>query len=181
MPRGGARVGAGRKKKRLSDEELSSPPPVLSVIDGGKSKDDSAVTAHVSPVPPKDLPEDQRDFWRRYAGLAIEARTLTPRTVAAFRLLCELEAEKQATKATLDRDGRTYIKAFCDSSGQEHQELKAHPLTGSYRQLAQRVEALLARFGLAPFGKAIGPATTKSAAEQQKAANHARFFGGQRG
>ena len=117
-------------------------------FDGGRA-------GELSNVPPADLPEDQRDFWKRYAALAIDVGTLTLQTEASFRLLCELDAEKQATKATLDKDGRTYLNVTVDGSGQQHENLKAHPLTSSYRQLAQRVEALMARFGLAPFGKPV--------------------------
>jgi terminase small subunit-like protein len=129
------------------------------VHQGGKGTDEG-----VSGLPPEDLPVDHRDFWHRYAMLAIEKRTLTVHTVAAFRLLCELEAEKQATKATIDRDGRTFLKVTVDGAGVEHQELKAHPLTGAYGRLAKAVEALMARFGLAPFGKAEPPMAKKVAA-----------------
>lgn len=104
--------------------------------------------------PPEALPEDQQDFWRRYAWLAMEKGTLTAQTVPAFALLCEQSAEKQAVKATIERDGRTYIKVTIDGAGTEHEELKAHPLTSAYGRLAKAVEALMARFGLAPFGKA---------------------------
>jgi phage terminase small subunit len=100
------------------------------------------------------LPAEHREFWRRNAPLAIEKGTLTVHTVTAFRLLCELDAEKRATTAAMDRDGRTFMKVTVDGSGQEHQELKAHPLTSTYARHAKAVEALLARFGLAPFGKA---------------------------
>lgn len=155
MARGGARVGAGRPSKRTGR-------PTFAVIDGQKTPT-SVIESGVSAIPPEDLPTDQRDFWHRYAPQAIEARTLTIRTVAAFRLLCELDAEKTATKQVIDRDGRTYVKAFCDSSGQEHQELKAHPLTSAYRQLSQRVEALMARFGLAPLGKPVDSGPKKAA------------------
>lgn len=123
-------------------------PANVVAIDGGRA-------GETSKTPPSDLPEEQRGFWKQNAPIAIEAGTLTKQTEAAFRLLCELDAEKTATKRTLDTDGRTYQKAFCDSSGQEHLELKAHPLTSSYRQLAQRVEALMGRFLLAPFGKPL--------------------------
>lgn len=112
---------------------------------------------------PADLPAEQVEFWATYAGVAIEARTLTAQTVGAFRLLCELDAEKRATKAVIERDGRTYIKCVVDGAGNEHQELKAHPLTSAYRQLAQRVEALMGRFGLAPFGKPVESAKPKKA------------------
>lgn len=171
MPRGGARVGAGRKPKeprgtritRRSDAITTNAAPVatpatetpgLRSIEGGRAKE-------VSRTPPKDLPDDQREFWKRNAPLAIGAGTLTNQTEPSFRLMCELDAETRATKETLDKDGRTYIKVTVDGAGQEHQELKAHPLTSSYRQLAQRVEAMMARFGLAPFGKPVAGAGGK--------------------
>lgn len=150
MPKGGARVGAGAKPTRFR--------PV--VHGGGREPEDCGVSV----LPPEDLPPEQRDFWHRYAGMAIEKRTLTGHTVAAFRLLCELEAEKRETKATIDRDGRTFIKVTVDGSGQEHQELKAHPLTSAYGRLAKSVETLMARFGMAPFGKAELPTQKKTAA-----------------
>lgn len=149
MPRGGARIGAGRKPKRQVAEVAPFQPVV---VDGGRVEE-------INPNrPPDDLITQAHDFWLRYAAQAVEARTLTPRTVASFRLLCELDAEMRATKATIEKDGRTYVKVTVDGAGQEHEELKAHPLTGAYRQLAQRVEMLMARFGLAPFGKPLAPA-----------------------
>jgi hypothetical protein len=129
-------------------------PTNLLAFDGGRS-------GELGATPPADLPDDQHGFWKLYAPLAIEAGTLTPQTAGSFRLLCELDAEKTATKATIDKDGRTYIKVSVDGAGVEHDELKAHPLTGSYRQLAQRVEALMARFLLAPFGKPLAGAGKK--------------------
>jgi hypothetical protein len=118
----------------------------------------------VSAVPPEDLPVDQRDFWHRCAVRAIDQGTLTADTVAGFRLLCELDVERQATKATIDRDGRTYIKVTIDGAGQEHQELKAHPLKSDYAKLSKAVEGLMARFKLAPMGKAEGRQRAQSVA-----------------
>ena len=138
-------MGAGKK-------------PIRGVIRGGVETDPG-----VSAVPPADLPGEQRDFWGRYAGLAIEKRTLTTHTVAAFLLLCELDAEKRAVKATIEADGRTFLKVTVDGAGVEHQELKAHPLTSNYGRLAKSVETLMARFGLAPFGKAELPMAKKVA------------------
>jgi P27 family predicted phage terminase small subunit len=151
MSRGGARTGSGRKPTR---------PMVFRRLAGmpGREPDSG-----VSTMPPEDLPADQRDFWQRYAGLAVEKRTLTVHTVAAFRLLCELDAEKQQIKATIDQDGRTFLKVTVDGAGVEHQELKAHPLTTAYGRTAKAVEALMARFGLAPFGKAEQPLARKAA------------------
>jgi hypothetical protein len=152
MPRGGARVGAGRKPKTPRQTMTAAN---IVAIDSARS--DELVTA----TPPKDLPGPQQPFWRAYAKRALEAGTLTLQTEPAFRLLCELEAEKAATKETLDRDGRTYLDVVIDGSGQEHNAVKAHPLTTSYRQLAQRVELLMARFSLAPFGKPVAGAGGK--------------------
>lgn len=134
-------------------------PTTVVLIDGGKFTDDP-----VSPIPPSDLPEDQQDFWRRNAPRAIAQGTLTGRTVEAFRLLCEMDLERRETKKTIDRDGRTFIKVTVDGSGQEHQELKAHPLKGDYARLCKSVENLMARFKLAPFGKAEAQVKQKPAA-----------------
>jgi hypothetical protein len=119
-------------------------------LDGGRRHVEGAVSA----IPPEDMPVDEREFWHNYAARAIEQGTLTLQTVAAFRLLCELDAEKRATKAQIDKDGRTYIKCVVDGAGNEHQELKAHPLKSDYAKLAKDVVSLMARFKLAPFGKA---------------------------
>lgn len=152
MPAGGARVGSGRKPTKPRVVRATENGRRVfggTILPGGREPD-----GDVSAIPPADLPPEQRDFWHCYAGLAIEKRTLTSHTVAAFRLLCELDAEKREVKATIDRDGRTFIKVTVDGSGQEHQELKAHPLTSAYGRTAKAVETLMARFGLAPFGKA---------------------------
>ncbi len=161
MPRGGHRTGAGRKPTK--------PQVFAPVVHRGGSVPD----AGVSIVPPEDLPVEQRDFWHRYASLAMEKGTLTRHTVAAFRLLCETNAEKQATKLTIQQDGRTFIKITVDGAGVEHQELKAHPLTSSYGRLMKAEEALMARFGLAAFGKPEAPT------RRQAAANPFTAFGGQ--
>lgn len=153
MAHGGHRVGAGRKPKAK---------PFTPVIHPGGKPEMQA--GEVSGLPPEDMPVEQRDFWHRYAVLAIEKGTLTAHTVAAFRLLCELDSEKRATKAAMDADGRTFIKVTVDGAGVEHQELKAHPLTGAYGRLAKAVEALMARFGLAPFGKAEAGVRKQAAA-----------------
>lgn len=134
--KGGERVGSGQK----GVYEPFTP------IAGGKQDVDLL-------VPPDDLPEDERDFWQRYAAVAVEKGTLTVHTVAAWRLLCEVDAEKRQTRATMNTDGRTFLKVTVDGAGVEHQELKAHPLTSAYGRLAKACEALMARFGLAPFGK----------------------------
>jgi phage terminase small subunit len=157
MGHGGARYNAGRKPKASGTPTKALVAATVVSIDSGRGDD------IVTKTPPKDLPADQHDFWRRCAGRAIEAGTLTPQTVEAFRLLCELEAEKRATRETIEKDGRTTMGITTDvTSSEQHVQIKAHPLTSSYRQLAQRVEALMARFSLAPFGKPVAGGKPKT-------------------
>jgi phage terminase small subunit len=118
----------------------------------------------MSPLPPEDLPAEHRDFWHRYAGLAIEKRTLTRHTVAAFRLLCDREARYRLLGKTIEDQGLVYEKCWVDSSGQEHTELKKHPLSTEYTSAYKDVMAGLARFGLAPFGKPEAPMPKPQAA-----------------
>ena len=158
-------MGAGRKPKN---------PVTFVAIDGG-----AKLTPESERLlePPDGLPPDQVPYWREYAPLAVRQRTLTEQTVPSFKLLCELEAEKRATKETIDRDGRTYIKCVVDGAGNEHQELKAHPLKRDYASLAKDVDRLMARFKLAPFGKPEMGTAPRTTVEQSKAVNRAKFFG----
>lgn len=149
MPRGGVRPGAGRKPRQR---------PADVVPFAQRPPEDRALA-----TPPADLTEPERAAWVRFAARAIEQGTLTAQTVPALRLLCELDAEQRALKETLDRDGRTYLKVTIDGAGQEHQELRAHPLTTAYHRVAKQVENLMARFKLAPMGKAEAGALKRPA------------------
>ncbi len=140
MPRGGARVGAGRKPAAVRQNVV----PFTVTAKAGQSELLRA---------PGYLTERERGLWDAWAPLALERGTLSDHHVPAFALLCRLQAEMLETGETIARDGRTQLRVTIDGAGQEHQELKAHPLKPDYRQLAQRVESLLARFCLAPFGK----------------------------
>lgn len=94
-------------------------------------------------TPPADLPADQREFWRVHAPLAIERDTLTAATVPAFRLLCELDAKKTMISGLVDKGALGGLRVFL--------------------QLAKQVEALMARFCLAPFGKPLKTEKPKAA------------------
>ena len=131
---GGMRVGSGKKPEK----------PRFTTIDGGQSP---------LAVAPDHLPEDQKPFWNRWAKFAIEAETLNERTACGFEELCGLEAEKRAMRETIDRDGRTYIKAIPDPDGVVTHELKAHPLVAKHLALAKQVDSMMARFKLTAFGK----------------------------
>lgn len=162
MGRGGARVGAGRKPKS---------PVKLEVLEGGLP-DGEAMSAEA----PADLPESWRVHWSRWAPLAIERRTLTTHTEPQFRLLCRVESDIARTDATIEKDGQTYLKAWVDSSGQEHEELKQHPLLSHYRSLLKQAQNLYEKFMLGPFGKPVA-APVKSRTDRQRDARRASFFG----
>lgn len=106
---------------------------------------------------PEDLPEGQRVVWLELAGHATEQGTLVPATVSAFRHLCAAIVARDQMAEQIQADGLTYVKITVDGSGQEHSELKAHPLISQHRGMMQRVEAGLVRFRLSPIGKDMAP------------------------
>jgi hypothetical protein len=131
---GGPRPGAGRKPKSKH----------LRGLDGGA---DRRTRAPLSPAPtvavdefdaPNSLTTDQRLVWLELAPHAFAARTLTKGTMAAFVMLCR--------NVVIER------------------QLAAGALAGTsdHRGMIQRVDAEMARFCLAPFGKAIFEAEVAS-------------------
>jgi P27 family predicted phage terminase small subunit len=168
---GGERVGAGRKPRD----------PKFRVLDGNPGH--RALPASTSnpppandkvkvPRPPDRLTAEEKVIWRRLAPEATEAGTLTPRTANTFTLLCTLTVEADEMLAIVKRDGRVYIDNFGNP--------KAHPLVGQHRQMAQRVEALMARFSLAPFGKPVSQVAGGSGNAQPPVNPWARIVGGSR-
>jgi hypothetical protein len=81
--------------------------------------------------PPDDLTSEERLTWLTLAPHALAARTLTPATAVAFRMLCRNVVLEQILATGGERGG------------------------ANHRGILQRVDAELARFCLAPFGKAI--------------------------
>jgi len=145
MPRGGARVGSGRK-----------PRTPLHVV-ASRKVSPQVLAPDVSSLqqPPESLPTGQQDIWCLYAPHAIDAGTLTTRTAGAFALLCKLIVMEQSVLDQIEHDGWTFVKVMVDGAGQEHQELKSHPLCAHHRGLVQRLETQMKNFGVMPFGKPI--------------------------
>jgi hypothetical protein len=90
---GGARVGAGKKPK-----PKAAPRSPFEVFKGAAP----AAPETSCLEPPKDLTDEQQAFWRTNAPLAVERRTLTPETIPAFRLLCELDARRAFVGRKID-------------------------------------------------------------------------------
>src|SRR5262252_2500060 len=131
MPRGGARVGAGRKPKDGAlaalhghrARRLVEPPPPAA---------DEAPPEHVDP--PQTLLGPALEVWQALAPHARAERTLTSKTAAAFELLCRaVVIERELGASERDRGG------------------------SNHRGMMQRVEAGFSRFRLAPTGKAAPP------------------------
>jgi hypothetical protein len=135
---GGARIGAGRKPKALAAHLLH-----------GTATARARTTGSPPPVepfpPPVGLPDDVRAAWLDLAPHAFTARTLTPATAYAFTLLCRnIVLERALATAAVTRGGP------------------------DHRALIQRLDIELARFCLAPIGKALWdpvPATEDPFAE----------------
>jgi len=136
MPKGGARVGAGRKPKgdrvvvpMVGHRAPVRPelPPVDPVERAGLLK------------APEDLPEDARAVWHRWAEHAVAERTLTPATAAGFRQFCQQWA---------------YLDQVVSKIGHLGANTKeAGPYLKTFLQLSQRLDGSLARFKLTALGK----------------------------
>lgn len=135
MPRGGRRIGAGRKPKSALEHAIGG--------NAGRRRHSATVLQHpsasstaVAPIvlfdPPKDLPAEALVIWKELAPHAFTARTLTPATVAAFVMLCRAVVRERALSLSP-----------IDCGGANH------------RGLMQRVGAWMKDFAIAPFGKAL--------------------------
>lgn len=89
-----------------------------------------------------DLSPDERHVWMRLAPHAFKARTLTPATEYQFVMLCR--------NIILERELALDLKQV---GGANH------------RGIIQRVDAELARFGLAPMGKPMPDEAPKAGDE----------------
>jgi hypothetical protein len=157
MPRGGARIGAGRKPKTARAHWLTGDAGKrnLAVVESPVGGDVVAVKAF---LPPAALGAEERDYWRTWEPEARANGTLTSATVAGFVLLCEVAADAGRLRARIDADGLMFVVDGVP---------KAHPLLPSYRGQQQRREQLLARYGLAAMGKPAAPVSPVSDEKQE--------------
>jgi hypothetical protein len=152
MGRGGARAGAGRKKKPIH----------LRAIDGGAGRRGpqqdaaSASTAIADPVhvePPLDLSGAELVVWHELAPQAAAARTLTATTFANFIHLCQAEADRRELRArySLRRLSGTgdLLPLLVMDSDEELSVRREH------RALMKDITAMMKNFAIAPFGKEI--------------------------
>ena len=163
---GGARVGAGRKKKKKADRVAAGTATRAERKEVADLADSASPEARPASVRPPRMPREQRALWNRLAPLAVARKTLTPSTADAFRDLCEAIVLKAKYLKQIEKDGYTYMSPV---------GMKAHPLVGPHRGMMQRVEAGFARFKLAPMGKDMEDAPIE---KSQKSSRLLAFIGG---
>jgi len=131
MPKGGARIGAGRKPKEATLAALHGHRPRPLVEDAARPPEPPLEsTPPPEPVdPPAGLPAAVLKVWGELAPFALAERTLTRATVAAFEMLCRCVVLERKLSRGEARGG------------------------SNHRGMMQRVEAGFTRFRLAPSGK----------------------------
>src|SRR5215471_8939753 len=130
---GGYRVGAGRKPQGAA---------ILSLHGGRvrpyhKPLEEVAKPAQIPVMCPEGVADAQKAVWDELAPAAIEAGTLTPRTVSAFLMFCR--------NVVLER---RYAES--DQAG-----------AGNHRGLMQWVAARYKDFAIMPFGRPVLQAEAK--------------------
>lgn len=129
---GGWRPGSGRKPKSAVEKALGGDAGHRAKVLPGPGLAAPPLIAPIVGIdPPVDLTVEERGVWDALAPHALRLRTLTPGTALAFRMLCRNVVLEQQLGTGGDKGGP------------------------NHRGILQRVDAQLARFCLAPFGKAI--------------------------
>lgn len=150
MPKGGARVGAGRKPKDAAAVVQMPGTAPATVV--------AALPMHLF-EPPEDVTTDEDRTWRAYAPAAVANGTLTDATAPGFRYLCELTVRYRALAAVIDAEGwqceKLSVAIGESGQGVEHVEKKAHPLWGRLVAFALRREQALRAYGLIANGKPV--------------------------
>lgn len=131
MPKGGARIGAGRPRNSERENWLA-----------GQARKTGEAPLPPAPLPPVDVPEGlpdaERAIWLELAPHALAARTLTVATAGDFAALCRLEVE---------------AAGVLEARRIEGWNRKGLEFAKEWRSLVQRLENKRRAFRLAPMGK----------------------------
>jgi hypothetical protein len=153
MPRGGKRLGAGRKPHTRRERWLggNAGHHPLVVVPGGKATASAVVDEPVAQ--PDVLKDAEAAYWKLWEPLATRRGMLHSDTVPGFVLLCQWAARADAMWECIQGRGYEQEKVTIDGAGQEHREYKANSLLSQWRGLTARVEQAMARYGLTADGK----------------------------
>ena len=105
MPRGGRRIGAGRKPKQKTAKLLQHPSAVVPTTNGASPIEEFDA--------PDDLGADARAIWLKQAPYAFASRTLTRASAMAFERYCEvvvLERNERKSSAVGGPNHRGLLK-----------------------------------------------------------------------
>ena len=156
MAKGGTRLGAGRPRKSARAHWLSGDAGErrLALVEAPADAGHAVAPSPGAPLlAPELLSASEAVYWRRWEPLARAQGLLTAETAPGFGLLCQVAAQCQTMRAAIEAEGYTYERVTVDGSGQEHREIRSHPLLTHYRGLVLRVEQEQARYGLQATGK----------------------------
>jgi len=119
-------------------------------------REQTAATVPQEPVnTPEALSDAQKAVWNDLAPHATKAGTLTPATATSFQRLCAAIVKHARWEAQIGTDGDTYLKVTIDGAGQEHTEVKAHPLIAKSQALDKDIRGWMKEFIISPVGKPI--------------------------
>lgn len=155
MPRGGKRLGSGRKPHTRRERWLggNAGHRNLTVVPGGRDLATESGGPVEAPSQPDVLLEAEGKYWALWAPIATKRGMLHDGTVPGFTLLCQWAARADALWACIQSRGYEQEKVTIDGAGQEHREYKANSLLSQWRGLTARVEQGMARYGLTADGK----------------------------
>lgn len=150
---GGSRVNSGPPSKSYKLRWLSGNAGHRTRTELDERAEKTASVAGECPEPPAEMLEAQARYWRQWAPLAHRRGMLDEDRTAGFALLCRTAAEADEFLEVIKEQGLTYKKVTIDGAGQQHEEIRSHPILSHYRGHLHRMEQLMARYGLAADGK----------------------------
>lgn len=161
MPRGGKRLGSGRKpltrQERWLGGNASKRPLAVVRASMGETAAFRKMSADDADElrAPEFLTDGEKAYWSMCAPLALRRGMLTVDTRLGLAELCKVAMRASAMWAEIEARGFVHEITIQDSSGQERHELKKHPLIPEWRGLVKQTELLMSRFGLTGDGKIV--------------------------
>ena len=172
MPKGGKRLGAGRKPMTRREKWLGGKAghrPLALVESRPLTEADVAAFAEGQPGVPVVLNPGEAVYWGRWAPVAKARGMLHIGTEPGFVILCQQAAFADAIRECIESRGYEQEKVTIDGAGQEHREYKANGLITQWRGLMKSIELLQVRYGLAGDGKVPTDQPDEDTEDQQLA------------
>lgn len=161
MPRGGKRVGSGRKPLTRRERWLGGNAGGRTLalvtperrVEGVQPVSAPVATSTVTVDAPSVLTPAELKYWELWAPIATARGLLHQGTMPGFVLLCQWARKAEVFWSCIEDRGIEQETVTIDGSGQEHRTYKANSLLARWSDAMKRVEQLQARYGLAADGK----------------------------